>query len=208
MDTKLTASQNQPIQVMLKTSSEHKTPAAINTLHKNWFGAPVSEPIQFTIELEPESLCVTVATSKLPTTHPLDGKQPFVEGLWEFDVFELFIRSKGSSSYTEINLAPSGSWWACQFTEYRKRAEIQLIVQSKIGFESKLEKGWHATYRIPYQAISLPPAANWLEMQVQATAIQHYGQSQQFLAWNVPLDREPDFHFLDHLENSIRLIPA
>jgi len=40
--------------------------------------------------------------------------------LWRETCFEAFLRSDGSTSYSEFNFAPSGAWAAYQFADYRR----------------------------------------------------------------------------------------
>jgi hypothetical protein len=172
-----------------------------NSLRHDWYGNPVEHPIHFSLALTAECLCITVQIDKTPVCHPRDGINPFVTGLWEYDVFELFIKQTDSATYTEINLGAKGSWWACHFSDYRiARASDQSKEMPPARFEQLSDKGWHASYTIPLAAAGLPKAAEWHKLSLQVTAIQHYPEFPVYLAWNTPVDREPDFHYLAHLD--------
>lgn len=49
-----------------------------------------------------------------------------IEGLWEGEVFELFLASTDASKYLEINLDKAGNWWDMGFNEVRKRNKAVL----------------------------------------------------------------------------------
>ena len=42
------------------------------------------------------------------------------DGLWEHTCFELFLAPKGSRSYWEFNISPSGDWNVYHFRDYRQ----------------------------------------------------------------------------------------
>jgi hypothetical protein len=51
----------------------------------------------------------------------------FVEGLWHTTVAEAFIACQISGRYLELNLAPSGNWWAAGFSSPRQRLKTLQI---------------------------------------------------------------------------------
>ena len=57
----------------------------------------------------------------------------FIEGLWEGDVVELFIREKKSDGYFEFNLSADGAWWGCYFSSPRIREESYIINQKEFN---------------------------------------------------------------------------
>ena len=78
----------------------------------------------------------------------------FVEGLWQQDVAELFLKDDTSEAYQEFNLSPNGAWWSCRFSEYRKRDEGRKIVKSQV--QVSLERGessWITLMKIPLSSL-------------------------------------------------------
>ena len=51
------------------------------------------------------------------------------DGLWQRTCFELFLRSPGQGSYSEINLSPSERWAAYDFTSYREGMEPRAMAR-------------------------------------------------------------------------------
>ena len=74
---------------------------------------------------------------------PLPARIPeasigFTDGLWEWDVIELFLASPGSTRYLELEIGPGGHWLALGFADVRRRdrelRELEpLIEQTQSG---------------------------------------------------------------------------
>lgn len=65
----------------------------------------------------------SVITFGMEFARPLNGLgtySSFTRELWKGDVVELFLYT--GSSYVELNLSPSGAWWAARFSSYRVMA--------------------------------------------------------------------------------------
>lgn len=117
----------------------------------DWYGVTLHPPLCFTIASDSSSLWF-VATRQAPATcRP--GAEPgsFTEGLWEYDVAELFLANPTCGAYLEFNLAPNGAWWAAKFDAPRVRAAKQSdfpsIVTSHRGDPSY--EAWCAAIRVP-----------------------------------------------------------
>lgn len=91
--------------------------------------------LAYALLVDPENLFYTV---KLPEVQNFDKvlKQgEFKADLWKQDLVELFISSDEGTSYQEINLAPSGAYWAVSFLDYRVRIPDTEIALNGIEFE-------------------------------------------------------------------------
>ncbi len=51
------------------------------------------------------------------------------DGLWRHTCFEAFVRAPGEAGYLELNFAPSGSWAAYRFSDYR----AGMIAAEEVG---------------------------------------------------------------------------
>jgi len=81
----------------------------------------LSVPFSWSVALDPEALWFVCS---LPGGHVctrLGTKGEFVEGLWEEDVAELFIKT-ADGRYQEFNIGPSGAWWSMTLSGYRTRS--------------------------------------------------------------------------------------
>jgi hypothetical protein len=88
-----------------------------------WVGESLSVRFSWCFALDPHCLwffCEVEGGASYSTSR---AAREFVEGLWEEDVGEFFVRDS-SGRYQEFNLAPSGAWWSAVFDSYRRRAEV------------------------------------------------------------------------------------
>lgn len=88
---------------------------------RDWHDAPLPTPLSWSIALDPHALWFVCNLPGGGRSSSTPGA--FVEGLWEEDVAELFIKSP-SGLYQELNIAPSGAWWSMTLADYRVRREI------------------------------------------------------------------------------------
>ena len=92
-------------------------------LRQNWYGGEIQRPVEIFLLLDPRSLVIAWQSDIPPegfcTVQGNPNFGDFTEGLWQGDVFEVFLFQPGSEKYWEINLAPSGAWWSRIFKSYR-----------------------------------------------------------------------------------------
>jgi hypothetical protein len=86
----------------------------------DWHNNALPTPFAWSVALDPSAFWFVCALPGGGRSASLRGA--FVEGLWEEDVAELFIKSP-SGVYQELNIAPSGAWWSMTLDEYRVRRE-------------------------------------------------------------------------------------
>ena len=83
----------------------------------------------------------------------------FVEGLWERDVAEVFIREEHSQRYQEFNLSPAGAWWTQTFAEYRVREtsspEKTDLENTRPAITSISDSAWQAALVLPRKTIQM-----------------------------------------------------
>ena len=115
------------------------------------------------------------------------GCGQFVEGLWQADVIELFVREPSSAGYHEINLAPTGAWWHCRFEEYRLRTGP---VPGEVRALSCIdEEGWSAAVALPRAAL---PGVDLAAVRWNVCAIA--GDPRRFYTHEPAGPGSPDFH--------------
>lgn len=125
----------------------------------------------------------------------LDTCDQFVQGLWEYDVGEVFISHPATGRYQEFNLAPSGAWWTCLFSSYRTAEEKQPAVVPATIWQHSTAEGWQAAIEIPISGIHLP-FRDLAELRFNICTIQ--GSSpRHYLSAATINTREPDFHHHD-----------
>ena len=94
-----------------------------SSVDRGWGGEPLGTPFSWCFALEPQRLWFLCEVAGGARYSPERAAGEFVEGLWEEDVGEFFVRDP-SGRYQEFNLAPSGAWWSAVFDSYRCRAEV------------------------------------------------------------------------------------
>jgi hypothetical protein len=160
----------------------------------DWHGRPLIPPLGFVVAADAAALWF-VATRPAPATcRP--GAEPgaFTEGLWEWDVAELFLADPVSGAYLEFNLAPNGAWWAAKFGAPRIRSGSQPDFQSALTshWEDSPVEGWCAAIRVPLDLleseIGFGPQST-----ANATAILNSPQQTFHSAAKLP-GADPDFH--------------
>ena len=125
------------------------------------------------------------------------GGSKFVEGLWEKDVIELFIREEGTSRYQEFNLSPAGLWWSAVFDGYRKRSPQALAPKSAFTITDREESLSFTALTILRSEIQLKlPAPNRLAANVCAIFSQ---PKQQFFSVCDLGSGKPDFHKVEKI---------
>ncbi|MFN8392703.1 MAG: hypothetical protein U0136_20595 [Bdellovibrionota bacterium] len=92
-------------------------------LAHDWFGKPLEFASEFFLAVSSKDLFFGARIGRAPRLAPSGSSDgtAFVEGLWEFDVVELFLKDDSAPHYRELNLSPDGRWWTCLFDSYRVR---------------------------------------------------------------------------------------
>lgn len=85
-----------------------------------WNGGEADRELRYKVWLDPEFLNFRAVFPEVVKGHPEAERGVFTPELWKWDVAELFILGVGGR-YVEINLAPSGAWWAEGFSSARVR---------------------------------------------------------------------------------------
>ncbi len=106
-----------------------------------------------------------------------------VEGLWNFDVVELFLVGPGHQ-YVELELGAGGHFLLLGFDSIRRRSNTFETLRPVIRFEKTSEKQWVSEVTIPWKIVPENLRA------INAFAI----MGSHFLAFGALPGTEPDFH--------------
>lgn len=106
-----------------------------------------------------------------------------VEGLWNFDVVELFLVGAGHQ-YLELELGAGGHFLILAFDSIRHRSNSYESFQPIVRFEKTAEKHWVSEVTLPWKIIPENVRA------LNAFAI----MAGQFLSYGALPGNEPDFH--------------
>lgn len=106
-----------------------------------------------------------------------------VDGLWEYDVVELFFVGE-DGTYTEVELGPGGHYLVLSFDDVRRRSDAYEGREFNHRNSSSTPGTWQSVIEIPWDALP----KNVLRM--NAFAI----MGGQHLAWSPVPGTQPDFH--------------
>ncbi len=154
-----------------------------------WDGVEIGgdERVELTLELTAAAVRIDVdAPFHGDPTPPGDPGR--FDGLWDYEVVELFISGTGSGEsipYTEVELSPHGHHLVLRLAGVRDVVEKEL----PLGFEASISGDrWRGTAWLP--RAYLPPAP-W---KVNAYAIHGEKGSRRYLAMIPVPGGAPDFH--------------
>ena len=180
-----------------------------DVLKLDWYREALPSPIRFGVFLSATDLTFAFFIPDLnPSVVNIDDTAdkvelyrdpPFVEGLWQHDVAEIFIGTVPGGPYYEFNLAPSGAWWGCRFSSYRERdsaLDCGHVVTARfrgaagLGVSNHSGPGWCGGISIPL--LLLTPDIEVTEG-VPANVSFIYGNPRRYVASAVAAG-EPDYH--------------
>ncbi len=180
------------------TSSQPLTWGALDVplfgLAKDLAGAVVHPPAAFSLVADPAHLWFLATHRKPAQLHPDARPGGFQAELWLHDVAELFLADPVSGRYLELNLAPNGAWWSCEFTAPRVRADDVDIAMPDVATFSELaaDGTWVAAMAIP---LDLLRARVDFDKQTRANVTMILeSPAQRFLSAADLGPGEPDFH--------------
>lgn len=161
---------------------------------KDLAGQPVVPAAGFCVLTDPERLWFIANHREPATLHPRARPGIFLAELWRYDVAELFLTHPVGSRYLEINLAPNGAWWTCEFTAPRERTDEAEIAMPEVATFSELaaDGSWIAAMAIPLDL--LKARLDFGELTRMNVTMILGSPDQRFLSAADLGDGEPDFH--------------
>lgn len=168
------------------------TPTLIQQLNCDWFGNPVTPAIEYSFSTDGENLIYRAAQAAPVHPHPEAQSGEFREELWKYDTAEFFIAAESGSPYVEVNVSPSGAWWACAFSAPRVPLSPAVLWEGVKASGRVDEQGWQCSISIPLSrlaALGITPD----NCRLAATAILN-SPDYIFLTTAEDTSGEPDFH--------------
>lgn len=121
---------------------------------RDWHDAPVAPPATFALACDDERLWLLAGRGAPPTLLPDAEPGTFVAGLWRCDVAELFLGRAGDDRYLELNVAPNGAWWSCEFAASRvRRCAHDVPLPGVVTYAAPGAGGWRAALGVPLAAL-------------------------------------------------------
>ena len=163
-----------------------------SSLSHDFYQLPLPSAFNFCLALDSKNLFFLAQSDSVPSLDKNAQPKTFVEGLWNFDVAELFLWNENNTRYQEINLAPNAAWWSCDFEHYRQRTKN---CRTLVGVEvfSKLEQdSWQAAISLPLSEISVDLQLNH-GLRANVCAILG-NKERRYLSTATSSAKKPDFH--------------
>jgi hypothetical protein len=153
----------------------------------DWSGNPLPLPIGWCLALDPDTVWFLCSLPGGGRSSSSSGE--FVEGLWEEDVAELFIKSP-DGVYQELNIAPSGAWWSMTLDAYRIRRPSPRRPEVRYTSVSVLPGAWDVVVGF---------ARTTMEVPVTSDSLLHvsgmwYREQPIYLSSSAPHELAPDYH--------------
>lgn len=168
----------------------------------SWEGLSMPRPFAWSVGVDLEHLWFVGELPTAPSARAAHAPGEFVEGLWEADVVELFIRDSGGR-YQEFNFSVDGAWWSMTFARYRERDATPTRPE---GISSKIVRGensWTVIAKIPRGSLGLP-IGNETTAHISGIIYDPHGVT--YLSSSGTPSFAPDFHDARCFE-PLRLMP-
>lgn len=169
----------------------------------DWDGRKLFRPFRFRLELHSGSGELGAIIARFDVPIPPLSRQPqpagsFVEGLWNFDVAELFLRGDPAGAYQEFNLSPFGEWWSCGFSSYRcgRTPSPDFVLRAESRHTAG---GWSGELTIPLAGLRAK-GIDSSAMAAHVSAISGPGAERRYISSNPLAGETPDFHRAETFE--------
>lgn len=156
----------------------------------DWTGGPLVSPYYWSFVLDPEMLWFTSQVPAPARGEPRHSLGEFVEGLWEFDVTEFFLRAD-NGAYQEFNISSDGAWWTMPFSSYRERAAHPRRPEGTTIAVTRALGVWNSFFGIPRRELQV---AFDEVRSIHVSAILHGTHETRFLTSAGLPTFAPDFH--------------
>ena len=164
----------------------------LQTFATNWSGQVLSAPLQWAIARDQKRLWFVASLPGGTDYNRQHSSGEFVEGLWEQDVAELFIK-ESSGRYQEFNVSPGGAWWSVALSSYRTREPALPELREPIIRVELQEGRWRVVFGVDRSCLAVELTDN---SRLHVSGISHKPQRAFLSSCPVP-GVDPDFHHPD-----------
>jgi len=160
------------------------------TIEHDWFGEKLVRPFRASFAVQDERAAFHAVMPYAPPVADLHRRGDFVEGLWNDDVIELFVRDH-SGRYVEFNVSADGAWWFMPFTDYRTRAQDGCNPPETAISIVREDLQWQV--RLSFDIDHLLMFLSGVNL-IHFSAIHYQGGAPVYLSSRRVLGGDPDFH--------------
>lgn len=155
----------------------------------SWSHIPLERTFSWSLALDPATVWFRCSLPGGRTVKSDTKSGEFVEGLWEFDVAEVFVQD-AHGAYQEFNLAPNGAWWSMTHSEYRVRSKDSCPAKCLSVTTGIFDGYWEVVAAFERGSLQVPLELGGF---VHVTGI-HYAAEPIYLSSHPPRNIAPDFH--------------
>lgn len=167
-----------------------------------WNGSALPHPLSWSVAVDPRAVWFVCSLPGGAVCTTQTSHAQFVEGLWNEDVAELFIKGE-DGSYQELNLAPSGAWWSMTLSEYRKRRSEPKRPQL-LSISTSLEGNrWEVVAAFDRETFEVPLLPS---SRIHVSGM-WYRPEPCYLSSHPPKGVEPDYHHAECFR-SVSFVPS
>ena len=154
---------------------------------KSWSGAAVDADLQASIDLSWDDRRLQLAVeAPFWSDPPPSGPPESTEGLWNFEVVELFLAADDDATrYLEIELGPWGHYLVLLFAGVRRRIAEGIALDFCV---ERKENRWCGNATLDADHL---PGRPW---RANAFAVHGQGEQRRYLAAHPLPGLSPDFH--------------
>lgn len=159
------------------------------SITRTWQGVALDHAHAVSINLEktPIGIAVHFVVPLYEPPHIPAAPAGFTHGLWEYDVFEIFI-VRPDGSYIEVEVGPGGQYLVYTFPRYR-----EYITQGEqpLAYTYTMEgKYWKGVCTIPIELVG----GSLSDVRWNFYTIRERAGAREYSAWHSMSGIEPDFH--------------
>lgn len=148
----------------------------------------MNPPLATSLAVEDSQLIFSAKRASSCLPHPDSRENCFQAELWKYDLAEVFFWEPKIEAYLEINLAPTGGWWACWFDQVRVARPVQPAFSGVSASGTVSREGWAASIALPLSLFANPESLRY-----NVTAIVDSPKQRFLTAYDLGC-AEPDFH--------------
>lgn len=182
---------------MSSHSSDSDALVLAGRIQECWRGSVLPQPVEWSIAVAGALLTFECSVPGAAWCNRALAPGTFLEGLWEQDVAELFLRDE-SGTYQEFNVSPAGAWWSCVFSAYRQRKVPQPAPPRGVAvLHRRSPERWMVQLQVPLNEL----AVSWSPQTALHVAVIQHQPAQRFLSSSPVPGGEPDFHLAECFES-------
>ncbi|MDZ4786244.1 MAG: hypothetical protein SGJ02_09230 [bacterium] len=108
----------------------------LENLSSLWNGIKIQNGFEYSVSHDSNYINLIIQSNCTPWIFPETSCNTFYQGLWQRDLFEIFLFDKETGLYQELEFAPNGAWWSWAYPAPRtwligfQKPQVQVVKES------------------------------------------------------------------------------